>query len=130
MKIRRMLTLLVLLLLVQPALAQKGTEIVKLEVVKKEVGGTSNPELQLYHFTVRITNLTGKPFQFTNNHFALKEASGRVHLVSRFRFPEGVFLEPGKPVSLDRIYFELPRDARPELLVLFRGRRVLGKVAL
>jgi hypothetical protein len=109
----------------QPA-PQKG-DYVTMVILNKQAGDTSNPNEIMYSLTVQFTNNTQKSFQVTNNDLFLTEESGRKYAVNRLRFAEALFLEPGKTVTCDRIYFTVPRDSKIQYLVLYKRGIVGGK---
>lgn len=110
------------------AVPQKGS-YVEIVILNKQVTDTSNPGEIMYTLAVQFTNKTKKAAQITNNDLFLVEDSGRKYAVNRLRFAESLFLEPGEPVSADRIYFTVPRSAKPQKLVLYKRGILAGSAA-
>jgi hypothetical protein len=127
-----MFALFLLLCCCSPALAQRGAQAgkVTLVVLSQQVSGTSSPDNDLVHFKVKLTNAGAVAVPYTNNRFVLTDSEGANHLVSRPWYPAGAALEPGQSVEIDRIYFEIPKKAKPAELSLMWRRAVVGSAKL
>jgi hypothetical protein len=113
-----------------PVFAEPKGEYLTLSVAKMERTDTSNPGEVMLSFTVNVTNKSSEPVQFTNNNFGLMDSTGMKHLVNRARFFAMLMVEPGKTVTADRIFFNIPKEAKPKELVLFLKRKAVGRVSL
>ena len=102
----------------------------RVELLKSQKGLTNSPTHDLYEFTLRVTNQGATPVQFTNNSFVLEDDAGARHRVSRPWYRQALALQPGQSTTVDRLYFEIPKTAKPRTLALVAGRQVLGRVDL
>ncbi len=114
-----------------PALAQPAAPaLVTVEVIKNQKGLTNSPTVDLYEFTLRVTNKSSAAVQFTNNSFILVDSAGTRHRVARPWYRQTLALQPGETATVDRLYFEIPKDTDPKTVALVRGRQVLGNADL
>jgi hypothetical protein len=101
---------------------------VELAVMQKQTGATSKPGQIMYTLSVQVTNKSSKLLQFTNNRFFLIDSRGARLPVNRARYPEAVAVAAGQATICDRIFFDVPSEARIEWLVLIVGSREAGRV--
>jgi hypothetical protein len=123
-----------LLLLLVPAWARPARQAaappLKLQVNSQQKSALSDSTKQMWTYTVSVTNTGAEPVQFTNNNFVLVDSKGGTHLVPRLRYPDRIQLAPGQTQKVERIYFEIPVDARPAQLRVSTLKALLGECSL
>lgn len=130
-----LLILALILTLVTPTLARPGDRKrspVKADIKIVKAEKTTSPDFngELLQYTIQVTNRSERSIKVTNNHFVLKLESGVNKRVARGRFPTKVQLEPGKSVTVERVYFEHDRKDKPIGITFMVGGREAGSVKL
>ncbi|MCE7872741.1 DUF4352 domain-containing protein [bacterium CPR1] len=121
---------LILLLLGSAGAQRANDKKATLKVVKSSSTGTANPSETMIELSVQVTNAGQAQLAFSNNNFVLLDDQGKRHVVNRGRYPERFDLAPGESATATRIFFTLPREAKPAAVQLILLRGAIGEAKL
>jgi hypothetical protein len=129
---KRLVLLLCLLLLI-PSVAQrqrKQRANVALQLVDQKRTTTASQTHDLVEFKVKLINKGEAPLVYTNNRFVLTDSDHNTYTVNRLRYPERATLAPGSSAIVERIFFDIPKKAKPAEITFMVGLKSAGSVKL
>lgn len=103
---------------------------VGLKVLDKKTGEPNDEGKMTYTLKVEFTNNTDSKVTLNLQNFYLEEESGTSRHVNDDNSKDDVTVEPGKTVTLQKINFTIPKDAKIKYLVFHRGRKLSDKVEI
>ena len=103
---------------------------VDLKVLDKKTGDSKEEGKVVYTLKVEFKNNTDAKVTLNLQNFYLQEESGTSRHVNDDNSKDDVKVEPGKTITIEKINFTIPGDAKIKYLVFNRGRKLSDKVEI